>query len=272
MADPTGADPFLTDPQQTGVWNPLQVGTTQNAGLDVVTVTDPSVLQFLAESMADQLNNQSGGPVFTDLSDRIADIQIQTSAQGASILEVHVIDPTLRLLTLPAVADDPYSTFIQVADDGYLAPPIMVHFPPYAFKSEWQLCAVRAATMDPQSSEANVVLTFEDKIAAGLRQIDATVGGIKQSNPNESLEAFMARLVQAANRADGSLDIQALFMIDEQNDPNSVLAAGQQAAQQAMQVDSAAKNADAAAQAAVAQRRQALAQEAVQAALDLFAR
>src|ERR1700733_14994945 len=62
------------------------------AGLDTAILVDPVKIQAFRESIAGQMNAQSGGPKFDDLSDRIADVVIETKVQGAGTLEVHLID------------------------------------------------------------------------------------------------------------------------------------------------------------------------------------
>lgn len=203
--------------------NELKTGGVA-ATLDQIAITDPDELRLLAQTVADQMHAQTTGPKFEDLSDAIADIQIETAVQGASFLEVHIIDPNLQLLYLPKDPNDVTSTFIQVAADGYLDPPIRLQFPPGG-KTFWRLCSVRASTITPGSADANLILTFEDEVAAVLRTIDASdIGAAKQAAPDASLEAYMGQVIAAAARSPKATGVSILgvSLIDETNDPNSV--------------------------------------------------
>ena len=91
------------------------------------------------------MNSQSGGTTFDDLSERIQDLIITTTAQGADTLEVHLIDPYLLLFE---------SKFIQADVSGYLWPPIDVNFPS-GTDCIWRLCQAKftneltGANLDP---------------------------------------------------------------------------------------------------------------------------
>lgn len=154
--------------------------------LDTAILTDPVRIQAYRTSIATQMNDQSGGPKFEDLSERIADVVIDTVAQGAGTLEVHLIDPFWTLLI---------SGFIQVDQNGYLWPPIDINFPS-GTDCVWRLCQARAAH---PPTEANLVLTFEDRIVSLLREMSA-LDGVQQGLPNQTLGGFIKMLVDNANK------------------------------------------------------------------------
>lgn len=165
----------------------------QLAGGDLHTaiLTDPLTIRAYRDTIADQLNQQSAGPRFEDLSERIASVQIETSAQGASILSVGVIDPMWVI---------PMSGFIQVDDTGYLWPPIDITFPT-GTDCTWRLCQVHMIWDAELGQDANLTLTFEDRIASLLREMSpAMPGGISQGQPNQSLGGFIKQLVDNTNQ------------------------------------------------------------------------
>lgn len=177
------SQPFGSVPQ---IPNPLAT-----AELNTAVLYDPVKIKAYKDSIADALNTQSAGPKFRDLSDRIADVVIETSAQGASILTVSLIDPMWVL---------PLSGFIGVDEQGYLWPPIDVNFPT-GTDCVWRLCQYRATwDKDFDPTQGNIVLTFEDRIASLLRQMSpATPGGLSQGQPNQTLGGFFKQLVDNAN-------------------------------------------------------------------------
>jgi len=187
------------------------VGTIKNAlaagdELDTTILLDPLKIDAYRKSIADQMNKQSQGPVFEDLSDRIADIIIDTTAQGAGTLEVHLIDPMWVI---------PESGFISVDQTGYLWPPIDIAFPSDT-DCVWRL--VQYAPTWGQMTEANLVLTFEDKIASQLREMSAATGGIQQGSANQTLGGFIKQLVDSTNKT-LSTNIRLVELIAP-NDPN----------------------------------------------------
>lgn len=158
-----------------------------SAELDTAILTDPLKIRAYKDSLADQINKQSAGPKFTDLSDRISSVRIETSAQGASILVLELLDPLWVI---------PMSGMIQVDDSGFLWPPIDVNFPT-GTDCVWRLCQYRAV-WDGDMTTANLTLTFEDRIAALLRQMSA-LDGISQGQANQTLGGFIKQLVDNAN-------------------------------------------------------------------------
>src|SRR6185312_13462938 len=77
LADATGSTPAIPNP----------LATSQ---LDTAILTNPAQIKAYRETVADQMNAQSAGPKIADLSDRIADLVIDTRVQGAGTLEVHL--------------------------------------------------------------------------------------------------------------------------------------------------------------------------------------
>lgn len=195
------------------------IPTIQNALdsnlLSQIVLQDPAVIRAYTESVSAQMNAQSAGPKFTDLSGRIADLVIGTSAQGAGTLEVHLVDPYWVLLNYP---DRQGNTFIQTDENGFLWPPIDVNFPS-STACWWRLCQVHA-TRSAQMSDANVILTFEDRIVSQLREMSSVTGGILQGQPGQSLSQFFQSLVTSTNQILNS-NIRYLSLVSPQ-DPNYV--------------------------------------------------
>src|SRR6185312_8189610 len=69
------AQVLLADATGTTAAIPNPLATSQ---LDTAILTNPAQIKAYRESVADQMNAQSAGPKFSDLSDRIADIVIDT--------------------------------------------------------------------------------------------------------------------------------------------------------------------------------------------------
>jgi hypothetical protein len=187
----------------------LPANPLATAGLDTAILVDPAKIAAYRESIASQMNVQSAGPRFSDLSDRIADVIIETKVQGAGTLEVHLIDPLWVI---------PLSGFIKVDVNGYLWPPIDVNFPS-GTKCVWRLCQFKASWQS--TTDANLILTFEDRIVSQLREISPGNGGLVQGLPNQTLGGFIKMLVDNTNTQLHS-DIQLLELISPQ-DPNYTL-------------------------------------------------
>lgn len=162
------------------------------ADLHVIELTDPDTIKLYAIQIAKQMNTYRMGFApqkrVRDLHDWIADIIIETTAQGASLLEVHIIDPAWTLF----IRDKNGVSYIDVDDSGFLWPPIEVTFPQDISDCTWRLCQCRPSS---DLNQANVVLTFEDKIVSELR------GQYKQqvSFPDQTRAEFIQSLVQQAN-------------------------------------------------------------------------
>jgi hypothetical protein len=197
-ADATGSEPTIPNALAT-------------SSLDTAILTDPAKIDAFRASIAGQLNDQSGGPRFEDLSDRVADIIIDTTAQGAGTLEVHLIDPLWVI---------PQSGFIQADDTGYLLP-VDVNFPT-GTDCWWRLCQYRPDWSAGQTGP-NLVLTFEDRIVSLLREVSPGNGGIQQGQPNQTLVEFMQMLVASANSLLKLKPKIALVPLISGLDPNAVL-------------------------------------------------
>lgn len=174
------------------------------AEFNTAILTDPLQIQAYRSSVADQMNAQTGGPKFEDLGERVADITLNDTAQGASTLEVSLIDPYWILLI---------SGFIQTDENGFLWPPIDINFPT-GTDCVWRLCQVNA-TKD--FTQPNLTLTFEDRIVSILRLMSA-VNGLQQGLANQTLGGFFKMLVDSANQTLGT-DIKLVELISPA-DPN----------------------------------------------------
>lgn len=161
----------------------------------IAILTDPVRIQAVKASIANQMNEQSGGPTFVDLSERIADVQIETVAQGAGTLKITLIDPDWKLIS---GEDENGNTFIQADDLGFLWPPIDINFP-HGTDCVWRLCQVNASTF---VGEPNMILTFEDRVVSWLRETNANphMGGVAQGAPDATLGGFIKELVDGANQ------------------------------------------------------------------------
>lgn len=178
--------------------------TNITASLEQVSGAPPAVLEKLVSTVAQQINDQRASytPSFraVDLENMIADVIIETSAQGSSLLEIHLIDPYWALLR----RNESGWCFIDVDPDGsgYLWPPIEINFPIDVSDATWRLCQVKPTT-DP--SIANLVLVFEDKIVAELREHTGagpspTDPSLGSSNANETRAEFIRRCVRTVSR------------------------------------------------------------------------
>jgi len=180
---------FVT-PQSAAIGSiPAVPNALATGELNTAILVDPVKIQAYAESIASQMNDQSGGPRIEDLSERIADITVETSAQGSSILTVGIVDPLWVL---------PMSGFIQVDQDGFLWPPVDINFPT-GTDCVWRLCQYHAVWDADSGSEANLTLTFEDRIVSLLREMSPQ-NGIAQGQPNQTLGGFFKQLVDNANQ------------------------------------------------------------------------
>lgn len=171
--------------------------------LSVVDQTNPDLIVAYRNTVADAINDATSAHRVVDLSDHIADIIIETSAQGASQLEVHITDPQLLMLA---------SGFISVDADGFLYPPVQLVFPKDT-KMTWTLVQLQASG---DTTDANLVLVFEDSIVSSLRNVDASSGGVNGSSQGETLGHWIMRLVDAANKKQGT-EIQLVEWISPQD-------------------------------------------------------
>ncbi len=183
-----------------------------SSDLNVVELVDPSLIDLYATSLGEQINTFRMGYLpqkrVLDLSRWIADIIIETTAQGSSLLEVHIIDPALSMF----VRDSKGACFIDVDDSGYLWPPVEVTFPKDTSDATWRLCQAAPST---DLTQPNVVLTFEDKIVSELREQFRQ----QVSYPNQTRAEFMQDLVRQANQNPaypGEVDIRFVHLLPKE--------------------------------------------------------
>ena len=122
-------------------------------------------------------------PRVEQLTDLLADIIIDTVDQGASTVEVHLIDPQWALLT--RYGNRP--AFFDVDDAGLLIP-VDINFPKGTDRW-WRLCQA-SPVVDP--TQPNVFI-FEDRIVSLLRD----QGGPKHASANQTRAAFIFSCVQS---------------------------------------------------------------------------
>ncbi len=177
--------------------------------LDTAILLDPVKIKAYRASIASALNDGSAAGRYEDLEDRIADVIIETVNQGAGTLEVHVIDPLWII---------PQTGFFQTDENGFLWPPIDINFPTDT-NCVWRLVQYNAS-YGTDMSEANLILTFEDRIISLLRDISAADGGRYQGQPNQTLSGFIQELVSSANNIlSPTPPIRYVSMVSPQ-DPN----------------------------------------------------
>jgi hypothetical protein len=157
---------------------------------DVNELTTRRAAEIVAVQLNDQtLNgNRAQGAISCpaeNLSPAIVDIVLDWVAQGASTLTLQLIDPEWQLLT--RWGDRP--AFIDVDDSGLLIP-VDVNYP------EGTDCWWRLVQASPSidMTQANIQLTFEDKIASLLRD----VAGPKHAGSGMSRAQFIYSCVKTA--------------------------------------------------------------------------
>lgn len=168
--------------------------TAQLASYDplqsVELLTDIAAIEFVATQLNDGTQNQNvalGAPTVQDLTQAIVDLTVETIVQGAGTLTVLIVDPWWQLLTRPASGNSP--AFIDVDESGLLIP-VDVNFP-QGTDSWWRLCAAQPTT---DTTQANLTLTFEDRIATELRDLS----GPKTAGSNQTRAQFIASCVSQA--------------------------------------------------------------------------
>lgn len=188
------------------------INSLRSAELSVTEMVDPNEIQFFTTSLANQVNDfrmkYAPQKMCRDLSEWITDIIIETTAQGASLLEVHIIDPAWTLL----IRDTNGVSYIDVDDSGFLWPPIEVTFPKDRSDATWRLCQLRPST---SLTEANMILVFEDKIVSELREHF----GQQTSYPDQTRAEFLQSLVQQANSQPafpGEVDIRFVPLLPKE--------------------------------------------------------
>src|SRR5438477_1638839 len=110
----------------------------------------------LPHFLVKQLGPAKYGLDETNLATAIQEIELQTQLQGSSLLIVHVIDPEWEIIN---------SGLIKAVEDGLLKE-LEVEFPE-GTGYFWRLAAVKGST---EITAANLILTFEDRVVARLRQ------------------------------------------------------------------------------------------------------
>ena len=137
-----------------------------------------------ADFVVKQLKPEKYGLTELDLKSAIQEIELQTQVGGASLLKLHVIDsePLWQIQT---------SGLLKVSEDGLLNE-LELEFP-QGTGYFWTLAAVEGTT---EISQANLVLTFEDRVVARLRQ----QWGHRPIPPGKTTRAqFVKALIDEAN-------------------------------------------------------------------------
>ena len=178
--------------------------------LNVISLTDRENVEFYIKNMGQQINESRNKMIsgdqqtmrVTDLDQFISDIIIETTAQGASLLEVQIIDPGWRLLQRDQKTG---ACFFDVDDQGYLWPPVEVNFPPANSKTGYSGtgCVWRLAMLEPSTdlTGPNITLTFEDKIVSELREHSATPAHPKVASKGETRAEFIQSLATFLRQA-----------------------------------------------------------------------
>lgn len=193
---------------------PVIYNSLDSSQLNVIAAGDPGAYQKIpgtdgqleavrasiySASVAKQINAQRAatppGMRCVDLEKYICDITIETSAQGASLLTVSVIDPGWALLEKDKKTG---MSFIDTDDYGYLWPPIVINFPEGTSSAYWRLCQVNPSTT---TSQANMTLVFEDNSVSELREHDQyTDSSCQMSRPDETRAEFIRRCIETASK------------------------------------------------------------------------
>lgn len=118
-----------------------------------------STVEVVVSKMLAELRKVSKRASSVELSDVIADVRINTTTQGASSLEIDVIDPQWVLLT---------SGFLDVSRDGRLRAADL-NFPANS-NYWWRLTQVDPSTGTGAGGGPNLTLTFEDRVVGRLRR------------------------------------------------------------------------------------------------------
>jgi hypothetical protein len=203
--------PKLIGDDQTPNTRPVIYNSIDAASLQVVAAMSPSQFESVpgtggliatrvskySQSLATQINtqrNQASPQVeVVDLESHIIDITIETTAQGAGVLTVDLLDPYWRLLETTANG----TSFIDVDEYGYLWPPIIVNFPEDSTDAYWRLCQVNPST---DTTQANMSLVFEDNAVSELREHDQyTDTACAMSRPDETRAEYIERCIVTAS-------------------------------------------------------------------------
>jgi hypothetical protein len=172
--------------------SPTQFETV--AGTDGLAAERVSVYsQSVAAQINTQRNNATPQVEILDLESHIIDITIETTAQGASILTIDMLDPFWKLLETTPNG----TSFIDVDEFGYLWPPIIINFPEDASDAYWRLCQVNPSS---DTTQANMSLVFEDNAVSELREHDQyTDNSCAMSSPDETRAEYIQRCIVTAS-------------------------------------------------------------------------
>jgi hypothetical protein len=123
-------------------------------------------------------------PRIENLTDLVSDITLQWSVQGASIITLSLIDPWWNLLNYG---------FIKTDDAGLLEP-LEINYP-VGTDCFWWLVACNFS-LQQDIGQANVTLTFEDKVVSQMREHGGP-GEQKKASAGETTAQFIGSLVRA---------------------------------------------------------------------------
>jgi hypothetical protein len=173
--------------------------------LATTTLTNPLVVQ-MRQDVADAMHNARPGFLADSkvLTEAIADITFDLTIQGASFIEVKIIDPAWQLLK-----EGPNGSFIDVDSDGFLLP-ITIEFPKGS--DRWYYLVAASPTSDLTSG--NLTLTFEDRAVDVLRNLDQ-YDGPAQSLPNETRLEFLIRLLKVGQITPKEIFSQATINFEQ---------------------------------------------------------
>lgn len=163
--------------------------TYQTDPLATATLINPFVLE-LRQDIAEQMHSQRPGYISNAavLTNAIADITFDLTVQGASYIEVLVIDPYWQLLRPNKTGH----ALLDVDENGLLLP-VELNFP----KGSQNYYFLVAANPTSDMTGGNIKLTFEDSTVYKLRNLDQHDGPSK-SNVNETRLEFILRLLKTA--------------------------------------------------------------------------
>jgi cell wall-associated NlpC family hydrolase len=114
---------------------------------------------LIAQQIADGTSSPNPPPVF-DLAEAVQEVTIRTQIEGSSFIDVTLIDPQYRFI------NHGFLNLVQSGNEAGLLEAIQVEFPVNS-GTFWVLTAADLAT---DQSDANITLTFEDRIIWELRQ------------------------------------------------------------------------------------------------------
>jgi hypothetical protein len=188
--------------------------------MSTVTLPNPSLTRFVVKQLKPGKHKLSEAELATNLQE----VEVQTQIAGASFLKLHVIDPEWTVQT---------SGLVAVNEDGLLNE-LELEFPEGS-GYWWQLAAVEGST---EIAQANLVLTFEDRVVARLRE----QWGHRTFPPGLSTRAQVVKaLVHEANLKE-HLNPPLRFMSPGQNRKEPVAEAKKSKTSTAKKNEEAAEN------------------------------